>query len=260
VNSFFLSYRRKFGGPTAAPWAFGVAGFFLLAMASAGGANPPRLQSLIVQLGSDDPQLRQDALSQLMELKKQDLPALRAAALAQSPLLPGQVAALHRAVRQIFIAGERFRVDASVPGGFIGLYWPPAEAPLKPSAEGIVVDDAAVVRIPGFPAYRLIRPGDVIVGILECPGVQLHGNTELALTAHRMWPGEVLHLKLLRLGRPINVAVALDFIPIELNTMNTDSWIQNRDQKAEEYWKREFSVVDPSNGAGSAQASTAGLP
>jgi hypothetical protein len=251
VNSFFLCHRRKLSGPTAAPWAFGFA--LILALASAGGANPPRLQSLIVQLGSDNPRLRQDALSQLMDLKKQDLRALRAAALAQSPLLPGQIAALHQAVRQIFLAAERYHVDPQVPGGFLGLHWP---APLDPSAEGVSVDE----RIPGFPAYRLIQPGDVIVQILDCPGVRFHGNAELVQIAHRMWPGQVMHLKLLRLGQPINVAVVLDFIPIELNGNNADAWIQDRNQKAEDYWNREFSAVDPSIGPGSTQASTVGPP
>ncbi|MGA2441638.1 MAG: hypothetical protein ABSH08_11810 [Tepidisphaeraceae bacterium] len=262
MSKFFLFHRRKLSGP-ARYRGLGVGLFLLLAIAAAGRADPPRVQSLIVQLGSDNPQLRQEALSQLMELKKQDLPALRAAALAQSPLLPGQIAGLRQAVRQIFIAGERYRVDPEVPGGFIGLYWPQPEVPINPSAEGILVDDAVVERIPGFPAYRLIQPGDVIVQILECPGVQLHGNVELVHIVHRMWPGEVLHLKVLRLGRPINVAVVLDFIPIELKAINTDSWMQNRNQKAEEYWNREFSVLDsggnafrPASGAGSAQAST----
>ncbi|MGD0767371.1 MAG: hypothetical protein ABSB42_04015 [Tepidisphaeraceae bacterium] len=251
-----MSHRRKLSGPTAAPWAFAVA--LILALASAGRANPPRVQSLIVQLGSDNPQLRQEALSQLMELKKQDLPALRAAALAQSPLLPGQIAALRQAVRQIFIAGERYRVAPEGPGGFLGLHW--TDVPINPSAEGIVVDDVAVERIPGFAAYRVIQRDDVIVQILDCPGVQLHGNAELVQVVQRMWPGDVLHLKVLRLGRPISVAVVVDFLPIELNRNNFYAWNQSRNQMAEDYWNREFSVLEPATGAGSTQASTDARP
>jgi hypothetical protein len=229
-----------------------------LATASAGGADPPRLQSLIVQLGSDNPQLRQDALSQLMDLKKQDLPALRAAALAQSPLLPGQIAALHQAVRQIFLAAERYRVDPQDSGGFLGLHW--KTLPQSPSAEGIVVDDVVVERIPGFTAYRQIQRDDVIVQILDWPPAQMRGNANLVRFVQSMWPGQVLHLKLLRLGRPISVALVVDFLPIELNRDNADAWIQDRNQKAEEYWKREFSVLDPSIGRVSAQASTGAPP
>jgi hypothetical protein len=254
VKGYLFSHRRAFSGPTAAPWAFGVALVLALAIASAGRANPPRLQSLIVQLGSDNPQLRLEALNQLMDLKKQDLPALRAAALAQSPLLPGQIGALRQAVSQVFLAAEKYRVDPEVPGGFIGLHWP---APLDPSAEGILVDE----RIPGFAAYRLLQPGDVIVQILDCPAVPLHGNFNLVQVVQHMWPGQVLHLKLLRLGRPISVALVLDFLPIELlNPANADGWIQQRNQKAEDYWNREFSMLDSVSGVGSAQASTDARP
>jgi hypothetical protein len=232
----------------------GVGVVLALAMASTGGAaNPAGLQSLIVQLGSDNPQFRQEALSQLMDMKKQDLPALRAAALGQSPLLPGQIGAIRQAVSQIFLAAERYRVDPEVPGGFLGLHW---TAPPDPSAEGVVIDE----RIPGFAAYRLIQPGDVIVQIVDFPAVQLHGNRELVQVVQRMWPGQVLHLKLLRLGRPINVALVLDFLPVELNAGNADSWIQDRNQRAEDYWNREFSVLEPGSVLGPTQASTDAPP
>jgi hypothetical protein len=213
-----------------------------LALSFAGRVNPPRLQSLIVQLGSDNPQLRQDALSQLMDLKKRDLGALRAAALAQSPLLPGQIAAIRQAVSQVFLAAERYRVDPDAPGGFLGLRL--KDVPANPSTEGIVVDDVAVERIPGFAAYRQIQRDDVIVQILDDPAVQLHGNDDLVQVVRRKWPGEVMHLKILRLGQPINVALVLDFLPVEVNAYNADSWIQDRDQKAEAYWNREFSVLE----------------
>ena len=160
-----MSRTRR--GPTAAPWAFGksqlLAMFLTMVIGSAARGDTPGLQSVIVQLGSDNPQLRQEAMGRLMGLKKQDLPAVRAAALAQSPLLPGQIAALHEAVIQIFLAAEGYRVDADCPGGFLGLRWSIVQPPQ--SSEGVVVEE----RIPGFSAYRLLQSGDVIVQFLDWP-------------------------------------------------------------------------------------------
>jgi hypothetical protein len=212
------------------------------------------LQSLISQLGSDDPRLRENALGDLMDLKKQDLPTLRSAALSQSPLLPAQVAALRQVVTQIFLASERYRVDPTIPGGFMGLHW--TNPNLQPTPDGVPVDEL----LPGFPAYRLIQPGDVIVQIVGNPPIPLRSTGDLVRAVMNMWPGDILRLRIRHLGQPINVSLVLDFLPIDLNVSNIDSWIQDRDQKAQAYWNQEFSILEPAGAPNASQASTSAVP
>jgi hypothetical protein len=217
-------------------------------------ASLPLLQSLIAQLASDDSRLREKALGDLMELNKKDIPMLRAAALSQSPLLPGQIDAIRQAVTQIFLAAERYHVDPEIPGGFLGLHWTNPNP--RPMPDGVVVDE----RIPGFPCCRLLQSGDVIVQIVDRPPIPLLTTNDLVRVVQRMWPGEVLHLKILRLGQPIDVSLVLDFLPVDLNQTNIDAWIQDRNKKAEAYWVQEFSVIDPASTPGSSQASTSVEP
>ncbi len=212
------------------------------------------LQSLVSQLASDDPRLREKALDNLMYLKRQDLPALRSAALSQSPLLPAQVAAIRQAVTQIFLASERYRVDPTIPGGFMGLHW--RNPLLRPSPDGVLVDEL----LPGFPASRLIQPGDVITQIIGPPAIPLRGTADLVHAVMDMSPGDILRLRVLHLGRPIDVSLVLDFLPLDLNPTDIDSWIRNRNEKAQAYWNQEFSIIDPTVAPNASQASTSAVP
>jgi hypothetical protein len=221
---------------------------FLIAPA-AHAADNTRIQTIVTLLGSDDPRLRAGALNDLMDLKRADLPALRAAAISQSPLLPAQVAALRQGVTQIYLASERYRVDISIPGGFMGLHW--SNANLRPTPDGVVVDEL----LPGFPAYRCLQPGDVMVAILAKQPIPLRSSADLVRTVMRMWPGDTLRLRILHLGAPRDVSMVLDFLPVDLNPTAIDPWIDDRTAKAQAYWNQEFSVIDPTAPAGS-QAST----
>jgi hypothetical protein len=230
--------------------------FALCAGASSGAADSHRIGSLISQLGSDDAGERQRALGELMKLKIRDLPAIREAAISQSPLLPGQVGALRQAVTQIYLAGQPYLVDPDY-YGFIGLRWSPEFAKASP----IVVDE----RIPGFPAYQYLRPGDVILQFTDAPQIQLRTPDDFMPVAHRMVGGDSFRLTIRRDGRPIVITMTFDyfpiqFYPIELNASKFDAWIQDRQQKAEEYWKSEFCAIDPALAPMATQASTSVQP
>jgi len=198
-------------------------------------ATLPQLQTLISQLGSDDPHLRDTAMGNLMDLHCRDLPMLRAAAMSQSPLMPGQVDALRQAVAQVFLAGEPFKVDPQEPGGFLGIQFPH-------EYEGVVV----LARIRGFPGYRYLQVGDVIVRILDRPNMRIHNYNDFVSAVALFHPGETLHLVILRYGREIAVAVPLDYKPVDINPENISEWVDRREKLAAAYWSAEFSMIDPS--------------
>jgi hypothetical protein len=228
----------------------------LLLVGTAHGADRNRLKSLIAQLGSDDSTAREAALQDLMNFKGPDLPAIRQAAIAQSPLSPGQIAALREAVTQIFLAAQPYPVDPDY-YGFIGVHWGVDFQTASP----IIVDQ----RIPGFPAYQYLRRGDVILGFTDWPRIPIRVPNDFILVARRFVPGDSIRLNVRRDGRSIVVELKLDYFPIEATAQPDmvawlDAWIQQRAQEAEDYWNREFSVIDPAAAPMATQASTSIQP
>jgi hypothetical protein len=216
-----------------------------------------QLRIWVSQLGSDDPRARQSALGQLMQLNRDDLPALRSAALSQSPLLPEQIAAIRQAVAQIFLAGEPYdyATDPLMDRGFLGLQWSQEDLSAQYS-DGISVSE----RIPGSVAYRLLQPGDVLVKIIRRPAqpdIQLHDVAQFTTDIQRMRPGDVLRLQVLRSGQRTDVSIPLDHRPLKVDSDPTGAaiqqWLNVRSQAVQDYWNREFSAVDPSRSSPSTQ-------
>jgi hypothetical protein len=221
-------------------------------------ADLAHLQSLVSQLGSDDPRVRETALNDLMDLKTEDLPTLRAAALSQSPLLPGQIAGLRQVVAQVFLLGEKYKIDPNDPSGFMGIQFSSAVQPLQ--SNSVVVTD----RIQGFPAYRYLQSGDVIVQLIDRPGLQLNSVAEFINAVKLFRAGDVVRLGILRHGRAMTISVPLANRPSEITSATSepviDAWIQAREQRAEAYWNQEFSVLDPISAPATGQASTSAAP
>lgn len=226
---------------------------FILLIAPAVRADP-KISSLIAQLASDDPLQRQSAVEDLMGLKRPDLPSLRAAAIAQSPLLPAQVAGLRQVVVQVFLAGEPYAADPLDPRGFLGVQFEYSDAIWRP--DGITIRD----RIPGFPAYRFLQSGDIIVKLIDWPKVQLHSSEDIINAVRYLDAGQVVRLQVLRSGRAMMIALPLDFRPVEIPVLGSDitivdNWVDQRVEKAQAYWTRNFSAIDPAAGGGQASTS-----
>jgi len=232
-----------------------------ISMAETAPATQPavsqrELHVWIGQLASDDPQTRRTALNDLMGLQKQELPALRAAAMSEHSLLPEQVAEIRQAVTQVFLAGDPFKyaTDPQDDIGFLGVQWQ-REAPSQPP-DGVLVWS----RIPGFVAYRMLQPGDIIVKILRqpaAPDVTLHDFDEFVELVRHLHAGEVLRLQVLRYGRPMDISIRLDHRPLDLTKdpagVMIQQWINARAQAAEDYWNQEFSAIDPVQATSSTQ-------
>jgi len=120
----------------------------------------------------------------------------------------------------------------------------------------VVVDE----RIPGFPAYEFLQPGDVILQFTDWPAVQLRVPDDFILIARRLSAGDTLRLTVRREGRPIVITMKFDYFPGEVTPTNIDAWIQDRARKAEGYWNSEFSAVDPAAAPMATQASTSVQP
>jgi hypothetical protein len=203
---------------------------------------------LIGQLASDDPSIREDAEGKLMDLKRADLPMLRGAAMSQGPLLPGQVLALREIVTQVFLEGEPYMTDLDAPG-FLGIHCPEGK-------EGLLV----LERIPGFPGFRYLRRGDMILGLLDWPRLATGSWQDFVNSVAKFYPGEVLRLSVERGGRMLVIAVPLDFRPSMIGgpgvtDESQDPWLVAREARAQAYWESEFAGIDPNVPAISMQVS-----
>jgi len=219
--------------------------FILLLSPVLRAVSLPQIQSLVAELGSDDPRIRENALGELMDLKRPDLPMLRAAALSQSPLLPGQIASLRQIVAQVFLSGEKYNIDPGDPGGFIGTRF-------LTTPEGVLVMD----RILGFPAYHYLRNGDLILQLIAYPQIHFRYQNDFPSAIMLFAPGDAVRMAIHRNGRAMIVSVPLDFRPVAIsNTQSDDAWIEQRTRRAEAYWTAEFSILDPAGAPAANQAS-----
>jgi hypothetical protein len=201
-----------------------------------------KIGSLIEQLASADPAVRQVAEQELMDLKRSDLPALREAALSQRPLGPGQVVALHEVVTQVFLASEPLGVDPEQ-AGFLGVRFSPEEQ--LQMSDGILVLD----RITGFPAYQYLQGGDLIVKFVDWPAIAIHRADDIIRTVNWLSPGDIVRLGIVRSGHYMTVAIPLDFRPLDLVGLTTEgqisAWVEARQARADAYWDSDFSVINP---------------
>ncbi len=194
-----------------------------------------QLRQWIAQLGDDDPHLREQARDQLLGLDRDDLPALRDAVTAARPLLSAQVDALHDIVQHVYLTQEPYIADMST--GFLGLNWPTAES-LDVLDSGIVVEE----RIPGFPAYRTLRTGDILVKVIDRPDLDMHRLDSFINAIRAMPANQVLPLRVLRNGRIIDVSIVLRPRPWEIYR-NRDAWLSARLARAQIYWDAQFSPI-----------------
>jgi hypothetical protein len=189
-----------------------------------------------VQLADRDPEVRERARINLMGIKRRDLPALEKVVAENRPVQASQAAVLYDIVTHVYMAGEPYPVSETM-GGFLGLRnmgdWD--------SPPGVMI----TTRIPGFPAYRLLREGDVVVGIEEAPDAPITGTNEFVTVLRQMPAGSVVTLRVLRGGNAQKVAIRLDPRPAVANGLGDGMNLleSTRQAKADEYWARAFATL-----------------
>ncbi|MDB5301060.1 MAG: hypothetical protein JWO87_2723, partial [Phycisphaerales bacterium] len=119
-------------------------------------------------LASREAAVRQDAEANLMGMGASSLPALQKAVEESRPILPSQAMVLRKIVTQVFLSGVQY--DGNPTEGFLGIRMEEARMPFnddapvdekRPPITGVVI----VERMPGFAGARVLRDGDVVLGI-----------------------------------------------------------------------------------------------
>lgn len=215
-------------------------------LAGAGGAPLMRpaegeLRQWFIELADADAAVREAAQDRLMGLSREDLPALRRVVAELRPLAPSQHAVLKEIVAHVYLAGD---VYENVRGGFLGIELSVQEVG---GQLRVVVDRS----IPGFCAYRWLRPGDAVLEIREKPLPQPLGQAEFRAAILELGAGATVHLKVLRRGKEMWVPVTLDARPAggDLHTMA--QMLERRDAEVDAYWRGNFaSLLDTQEESG----------
>lgn len=213
---------------------------------AAGPATRPvttdaQLTQWVVGLDDRSPAVRAEASAQLMLLRRDDLPRLKAVLEHARPLSAAQVGVLHDVVTHVYLTGEPYD---RAQGGFLGMKMvqiyrfggdPQADG------QGVVVES----RLAGFGAYRSLLDGDIVQGIVEKPEAVMTGPDAFKAAVGRLPAGTVLNLIVLRQGKQMTIPVTLDARPSQLDGPNGQAMIEPfndaRLKVAEIYWDKEFS-------------------
>jgi hypothetical protein len=209
-------------------------------------------------LASADPTVREAARIELMGLPAPDLLPLRQLAAANLPLDPEQTVALRDIVLHVYMAGLGDAPRAT-DDGFLGVKLSEVTIGPRKSAigdgerdelpnrfAGATTGVVIVERMPGFCGARMLRNGDVIVGIAELPEQSVLTTQEMRDAVRRVRAGQTATFILLRQGRIMRVPVKLDRRPEELDFIggvSIEDLIAQRRAKATEYWTTHFAPL-----------------
>ena len=241
--------------------------------AHAGAATQPSLavdsteisamRSMLARLVNDDPAVRDEAQQRLMGMDPSELPLLRQAIQSGVPLRPGEGVVLQEIVDHVFLSADSDIGDPKT--GFMGIEMLLHEAiysELDDDAElpaGVFVDQ----RLPGFPSYRMLRNGDLIVA-LSSPDLpydppepgdkqiehRVRSASDIMELVQRLSPGSQVNLTVLRSGHRLEISFKLGSKPAELSEtgIGYQKYRELQQKKADEYWQDNFAgMVDGSN-------------
>jgi hypothetical protein len=204
------------------------------------------IRGWFADLASPDATVRDRAQTQLMGISHDDLGGLRTLIEHARPLAPAQVAALHDIVIQVFLAAETY--DPVGEQSFLGVQLDPDGFGPNVSRMGVPIQQ----RFPGFPAYQMLRDGDMILAVIKDPNAPVQQLPNLQTFTSQLLHEAVattptsrpIELLVLRQGQQVHVTVRLAPLPRELTVardvggMNT--FLSPRLQRAEQYWQEQF--------------------
>ncbi len=215
-----------------------------LAASQAYAYAPAELATLVRALADPDAETRDAAREALMGLKPPDLPALRRAAEALSPLPTPVGVTLEDVVIHVHMAGGIQEQGSA--SGFLGVSAPADDRfpqarfgdPL-PQGQGAFVNE----RIRGFVAYRMLRDGDLIVGI-EAPGLNVivRDFVTLSQVIPNLRPGVQVTLRVRRGAevRPVPVRLDPNIRQRFADPATFDAFMSRLEREAAAYWDNTF--------------------
>lgn len=211
--------------------------FILLGVLTIGGAAPvvplqhaiaedPITQSdenwmreRVLGLDARDPRERDRARRSLMQLKRDDLPALRVAVGSSDRLSPEQRTSLVDIITHIYIATSDLpRTQFGFLGVQLGRVLEEFEFREPEDGRGALV----VSRMPGFVSYEALEDGDLIVGIAGAVDVAITSGRDLQLHIGARRAGDAVTLIVQRAAELHRITVRLSARPeaIDLELQN----------------------------------------
>ena len=230
----------------------------------------PTIARAFDRLADPDPDVRAAARDQLMGLSRPGLAKLLDVVRAARPVRPAQAAVLYDIVRHVFLAtdpdglGAPDPVDPPPADGEVapGLYHPVRGYKMGIRWPTNQPDDGrlgtpVIERWPGFPAYRLLHDGDLILAISvrpDLPPDQLPNR--LTPTFHDVQRAMAdalgirdIVLTVLRDGRPVHIPMRLVAQPIELigdvSGVAAEAYLRECRDRADAYWQSTFAPALP---------------
>lgn len=236
------------------------------------------LREWLIDLADTDPSVRERARFNLMGLHREELDLLRELVVDSRPLAPSQSAVLHDIVLHVYLAGDAY--PRNVRSGFLGVMLEnvrqpaffraeqdaaaaappdegaadkeasapaPAEAkplePQEPPVQGVLIKDC----VPGFCAFRFLRPGDLVMAVTLPSGevVPTLVDNDLKEQVLSTRPGAAIALQVLRQGKEMQVSFAVDALPraAEMGIFSTEQFRNTRRDAAEDYWRQAFAPL-----------------
>ncbi len=219
------------------------------------------IRKTFAKLADPDPKVRDQARQDLMGINADDLPKLRQLVIEHLPLSPDQLAALRDIVMQAYLAGEKYPAgDRSInPAGvetdsngtespfFLGLTWGKDITDATDARLGVTVDE----RLPGFPSYRFLRKGDMILGVWIHPTDPLPKqpdwltpNRQALIAAISGSPrSQDVVVQLIRNGQQMTVAIKMAPKPIYADPDSLQTFKAMRVDRAETYWQENYAPL-----------------
>jgi hypothetical protein len=209
-----------------------------------------RVQALFEQLLAAESGVRERARVELMGLSRDDLETLRHVVQTSGPPTAQQAAVLHDIVVHVFLATDPYEASRP-PAGFLGVRLPmdPAGGIALPEDTALKVGDPdtgvpIAEAIPGFCGFRHLQAGDVVLGVDAPQWTRTPNSPELIDAISQTPPGRKITLHVLRQGRVMQIALRLSARPRVANDpLATKLFIDDRQQRAEEYWHDRFSPL-----------------
>jgi hypothetical protein len=196
----------------------------------------------------------------MLDLTRADLPALKRVVEQSRPIAPSQVGALRDVVTHVYLTGETYPCEPRI--AFLGVFQPVLESvdvarpdagrvervdadgdmvvtDLGPASTGVPIES----RIPGFCAFRSLRDGDVVLGVIDPAPRRMRDWRELTLAIQTFPAAQTITLEVLRQGTVQHVPVTLDAKPLG----RQDEWVgvilPARERAAEAYWNQHFAPL-----------------
>lgn len=208
-------------------------------------ASQANLKFWFNNLDSDDPKIRSESFSNLMQLDGDALPKLKKIVADSRPLAPAQTLVLRQIVNQLYLTSQHY--DGHPTRGFLGVHMEQSLSGFHDQSNNVYPSNGSGVvivdRMPGFAGSRTLQDGDIILSIYDQTGsVPVASPEDFATIILAKGAGATLRFDVLRRGQVVSVTLTLDARPIEADQGigGISDLMEIRRRMADDYWQHNF--------------------